>query len=171
MDYCLATHRKKFRVPDIGKYPLIQPHIPNIGFVEQKQPWVLAAEFYDSMLVKRVSTGGIKHLLYIPAVNSKLSIYGTKNEPIIEGLNSAHVQFMIRDNACTDTINLTSTRRGNERITTPPDHCERTMAVPAASDLNSVEFSYSVVGYLYLSVIAWRVYLVSSSREMLHIHV
>ena len=71
--------RKKFRVRDIGKYPLIQPHIPNIGFVEQKQPWVLAAEFYDSMLVKRVSIGGIKHLLYIPAVNSKLSIYGTKN--------------------------------------------------------------------------------------------
>ena len=90
-------------------------------------------------------------------------------KPIIEGLNSAHVQFMIRDNACTDTINLTSTRRGNERITTPPDHCERTMAVPAASDLISVEFSYSVVGYPYLSVIAWRVYLVSSSREMLHI--
>ena len=54
-------HRKKFRVPDIGKYPrnrLIPPHIPNIGFVEQKQPWVFAAEFYDSMLVKRVSTGG-----------------------------------------------------------------------------------------------------------------
>ena len=56
-----TVHRKKFRVPDIGKYPrnrLIPPHIPNIGFVEQKQPWVFAAEFYDSMLVKRVSTGG-----------------------------------------------------------------------------------------------------------------
>ena len=45
------------------------------------------------------------------------------------------------------------------------------MAVTAASDLNSVESSYSVVGYPYLSVIARRVYLVSSSREMLHIHV
>ena len=58
---CSTSHRKKFRVPDIGKYPrnrLIPPHIPNIGFVEQKQPWVFAAEFYDSMLVKRVSTGG-----------------------------------------------------------------------------------------------------------------
>ena len=58
---CSVCHRKKFRVPDIGKYPrnrLIPPHIPNIGFVEQKQPWVFAAEFYDSMLVKRVSTGG-----------------------------------------------------------------------------------------------------------------
>ena len=52
-----------------------------------------------------------------------------------------------------------------------PDRCERTMAVAAASDLNSVESSYSVVGYPYLSVIAQRVYLVSSSREMLHIHV
>lgn len=48
------VHRKKFRVPDMGKYPrnrLIPPHNPNIGFLEQKQPWVFAAEFYDSMQV------------------------------------------------------------------------------------------------------------------------